>query len=95
VPLDKQLDHELFNFPILLSYFYPLFCIRWHRDTDPLIATEHFLIPPSNAFDEDYLVFAGVKLISNDDLVAVTFQCGFGFWDEECGFGLELYRSDI
>ena len=101
MPLDKQLDHDSFNLPILLSYFHPLFCILSHRPTARvrlLIAIEHFLTSassrPFHAFDEDNLVFASVKLIANDDLVAITFQRGFGFRDEKCGFGLELDRSD-
>ena len=35
-----------------------------------------------------------MKLIANDDLVAITFQRGFGFGDEECGIGLELDNTE-
>lgn len=100
VLLDKQLDHDLFNFPILPSYLHPLLGILRHRTTGFmrfLIATKYFLIWPSsrplNAFDEDDLVFSGVKFVANDYLVAVTFQRRLGFWDEECEIGLELHRS--
>ena len=101
MPLDKQLDHNLLNFSILLAYPHPLFCIFWPRTTafiHPVTTAEHFLVPPRSSplhtFNEDDLVFAGVKFIANDYLVAVAFQRGFGFRNKERVIGLELHRPD-
>jgi hypothetical protein len=100
MPLDQQFDHDLFNLSVLLSYSHPLFCIYWRRTTafvHLLTGADHYLIAPSsrplNTFDENDLVFASVKFVADDYLVAVTFQRGFRFWNEECVFGLQLHRA--